>query len=164
MNNIILIGFMGCGKSTVGRELLAKTGFELIDADAYIEKTTGMKISDIFSKHGESWFREQESLAMENLSKRSGCIISCGGGVVETAKNRDILKAGGKVIYLKASLDNLWARVGRDPNRPLSKNYESFRSLFDKRKSVYEDWADVVIDTRGKSPAKIAELIIEAVK
>lgn len=158
--NIILIGFMGCGKSTTGKLLSEMLQYELIDADAFIENATNMKISDIFAKYGEKWFREQESFALECMTDGEKRIISTGGGVVETPANREILKNGGTVVYLKSTVDRLWSRVGKDPKRPLSKDLNGFMRLFNKRKPVYEDWADIVIDTANKTPQAIAGEIV----
>lgn len=160
-NNIILIGFMGCGKSTTGKLLAEELGYELIDADAYIENAINMKISEIFAKYGEKWFRKQESFGLECMVDGSNRIISTGGGVVETAENRDTLKNGGTVVYLKSTVDRLWTRVGKDPNRPLSRDFTAFRKLFDRRKPVYEEWADIIVDTADKNPQMVAWEILK---
>lgn len=158
--NIILIGFMGCGKSTVGKMLSSKLQYELIDADAYIETALNMKISEIFAKYGEKWFREQESFALECMTDGEKRIIATGGGAVETPGNREILKKGGTVVYLKSTVDRLWSRVGNDPKRPLSKDLNGFMRLFNKRKPVYEEWADIIIDTAGKNPQAVVDEIM----
>ncbi len=162
MRNIFLIGFMGSGKSTVGKALAKEIGYDFIDIDSFIEETAKMSIPDIFAKAGENWFREQETFAVSCLSDGKDRVIATGGGVVEREENIEIMKKNdGLVIYLKATPDKLWTRVGKDPSRPLSTDLQTFRKRFDLRKPKYEAAADLVIDTDGKSVEKIMGIIKE---
>lgn len=160
MNNVILIGFMGCGKTTVGKILAEDLSLDYYDIDEFIETNTKMSIPEIFKKAGEEWFRNQESFALTCLTDADNRLIATGGGIVEKEENLETLKKGGTVVYLKASPDKLWTRAGKDPNRPLSTDLASFRKLFDRRKARYEAVSDIVIDTGSLS----VERTVEAVK
>lgn len=159
MDNIILIGFMGAGKTTIGKALEKELSMELIDIDSFIEETSGKSIPELFKIGGEDWFRNQESEALKAILEGNNRIVATGGGIVEREENFEIMKNGGKVFYLKSTVDKLWTRAGKDPNRPLSKDLTSFRKLFEKRKSLYEKAADVIVETDGKSIEKIVEII-----
>lgn len=162
MRNIFLIGFMGSGKSTVGKALAKEIGYDFIDIDSFIEESTKMSIPDIFAKAGEAWFRDQETFAVSCLAEGKDRVIATGGGVVEREENIEIMKKNdGFVVYLKATPDKLWTRVGKDPNRPLSTDLATFRKRFDARKPKYETAADLVIDTDGKTVEKIMSIIKE---
>ncbi|MBO4678334.1 MAG: shikimate kinase [Lachnospiraceae bacterium] len=160
MNNIILIGFMGSGKSTIGKMLSADLSLDYYDIDAFIEENTKMSIPEIFKRAGESWFRDQEAFALTCLTDAENRVIATGGGIVERPENLETMKKGGTVVYLKATVDKLWTRAGKDPNRPLSTDLASFRKRFDSRKALYEEAADIVIDTGSLS----LERTLEAVK
>lgn len=162
MNNIILIGFMGSGKTTIGKLLAEEYSLEYYDIDEFIEENTKMSIPEIFKKAGESWFRDQEAFALTCLTDATNRLIATGGGIVEREENLETLKKGGTVIYLKASPDKLWTRAGKDPNRPLSTDLASFRKLFERRKARYEAAADIVIDTGNLSVERTVEAIKKA--
>ncbi|MBR6307031.1 MAG: shikimate kinase [Lachnospiraceae bacterium] len=164
MNNIILIGFMGSGKTTIGKILANDLSLEYFDIDEFIEENTKMSIPEIFKKAGESWFRDQESFALSCLTDGSNRLIATGGGIVEREDNLEVLKNGGTVVYLKASPDKLWTRAGKDPNRPLSTDLASFRKLFDRRRSRYEAAADIVIDTGSLSVERTVEAVKKALE
>ncbi|MFZ3373259.1 MAG: shikimate kinase, partial [Desulfitobacteriaceae bacterium] len=122
LQNIILIGFMGTGKSTVGRRLAMALNWEFIDTDLAIERETGITVSDIFRRYGESRFRTEESLVVKKLSSSQHCVISTGGGTVCNAENFEILLESGLVICLAASLETILQRVGGGTaDRPLLK-------------------------------------------
>lgn len=159
MSNVILIGFMGAGKSTVGKELSKKLDYEFIDIDSFIEETAQKSISDIFKMAGEKWFRDQETMILESLTKGDRRVIATGGGIVEKEENRKLLKTCDKVIYLKATVDKLWTRVGKDKTRPLSNDLSTFRKRFDNRKPLYEEAASYIVDTDGKSIDDIVDEI-----
>ena len=150
MKNIILCGFMGCGKTTVGENLKKKSGMNLIDTDAYIEETEGITISKIFEKYGESYFRDLEYKACKELSKKSGIIISTGGGALTFQRNVDVLKE----------------RLKNDTTRPLLQRPdkdEAMKELYEKRMPLYKSASDVVING-DNSPLKVASDILNAVK
>lgn len=145
-NNIILIGFMGSGKTTIGRELSKKLKTILIDTDSIIETNYDMKISDFFKKFGEASFREAEINLCKWIEKNlNNAIISTGGGM-PTIYN---MKKLGKVIYLDAKFEEIAKRVINDDinNRPMIKNKENLHKLYETRLTIYKDMADYSIDT-----------------
>ena len=151
--NIVLVGLMGAGKTSVGRLLAEKFGLDFIDVDEYIETTAGMKISDIFSRYGESKFRELEKNAILNLSQNNDKIISTGGGALEDESNIKNLQANGIMIYLKATPERLFERIKGQNHRPLLKNekpLETLKELLKKREKNYLK-ADIIIETDQKS-------------
>lgn len=119
-NNCILIGYMGCGKSTVGRKLAEALNYEFIDTDAWIEKWQGMTISEIFKFKGESYFRDLETEVLRKLLEENGdYIISVGGGLPLREENRKLMQKLGQVIYLKAAPETIYNRIKGDVTRPL---------------------------------------------
>lgn len=163
MNKVYLIGFMGCGKSTIGTELSTKLDIVQLDTDDYIEEKYNTKISDIFRVNGENTFREYEAEALEEIDVDG--VISTGGGIVEKKESIKIMNNKGIIIYLSAFFNEIVKRLESDQNRPLwDKNKEDeMKVLFDKRISLYKKHADYTIDTTNKTVAEIAseiELII----
>ncbi|MGC9046276.1 MAG: shikimate kinase [Thermodesulfovibrio sp.] len=163
MKNIVLIGFMGTGKSSVGKILSKKLGFKFIDVDKVIEKTTGMKISEIFSRFGEPCFRDIESEVINLITQKNRQVIATGGGVVLREENMKKLKENGVIFCLKASENVIFERVKHCKDRPLLQveNPEKrIKELLEKRKHLYEK-ADFCIDTEGLTPEQVTEKIIE---
>lgn len=145
LKNIVLIGMPGCGKSTVGKCLAAKTGRELIDLDAAITARAGMKIPDIFEKFGEAHFRDLEAEVTKEVCAAGSKIIACGGGTVLREENRAALSSNGYVVYLRRAVSKL-ARGGR----PLSAGDGAVERLYKERRAVYETAADCILpDTDG---------------
>ncbi len=153
--NLILIGFMGAGKSVVGRVLAEDLKLEFFDLDDFISETTKLSISEIFEKYGEDWFRDQEHLAIKCVTDSDTRVIATGGGIVKRPKNLEILKEGGTIIYLKGSTEMLWNRVGNDCKRPLSKSLSEFTRLYSERLPLYEEVADITINVDNKTPNEI---------
>ena len=153
--NIILTGYMGCGKTTVGKSLANKLNYNFIDTDEYIESTMKMSISEIFKKYGEQFFREYETECLIQLASKLGnCVISTGGGVPVKVCNREILKNMGRIYYLKADADTIYARVKYDKKRPLlqcDNPYEKIKSMLEQREEFYREAADEVICVDGLS-------------
>lgn len=161
--NIYLIGFMGAGKTSVGRILAEKLQLDFCDLDELLEAECGKTISRIFSELGEDFFRELESKELQSVSKNSRQIVATGGGIVLRQSNWKIMKEGGITVYLKASTDVLWNRIKNDTSRPLlqvEKPFEKARELLSLRMPLYEK-ADLIIDTGNKSPENVADYIIE---
>lgn len=163
--SIVLTGFMGTGKTVIGKRLCALTGAEFIDTDALIEEKTGMKIPDIFAKHGEAYFRDVESEVIKSLAGRQGAVISTGGGAVIRRENIDILREKGGVIFcLKADIERVYRNIGSNTqSRPLlsGKTMEEARALLESRKEAYAncDWEiDVTVCEKEQSADKILEL------
>ena len=163
-NNIILVGMMGAGKTTIGKERLnVLKDYTLIDMDSEIENREKMKISEIFKKYGEKHFRELETNLLKELSKNQNQIISTGGGVFEKEENRNILKETGTVFYLKASAEKLFDRIKSQTHRPLLQQgfgIEKVKSILDNREANYSK-ADIIIDTENMLPQNIVKRIVE---
>lgn len=161
--NIVLIGMMGCGKTTVAKELAKlPENFKYIDIDEEIEKSTQKKISEIFLRHGEPFFRMLETDKIKLICKNNNQIISAGGGAFEREENRKILSENNLVIYLKASPEEIYNRIKNETHRPLlKKNFsvEKIASILEKREINYSK-AHKTIDTNGKTPYNIAQEII----
>lgn len=141
MNNIVLIGLMGAGKSTIGKALANNLKYNFIDIDGEIVKSEKMSINDIFKLKSETYFRELETKTIEKFSQSDNAVISLGGGAFENEKNRTILLNSSKVFYLKASIDTLFERIKTDNSRPLLKcddPKEKLKELLKKRESNYE--------------------------
>lgn len=155
MGNVILIGFMGCGKTTVGLRLSYRLRKAVIDTDKEIEKDEKRTISDIFAAEGEEYFRMKETACLRKLLKSvSNQIISVGGGLPLREENRKLLHELGQVFYLRADAGTIYERVKGDRTRPLlqcSDPEERIRTLMDARDAFYTDAADVIIQVDGKS-------------
>ncbi|MCR5323627.1 MAG: shikimate kinase [Lachnospiraceae bacterium] len=139
-NNILLIGMPGCGKSTIGRVLGSKLGFNFLDADAEFEEYIGISPADYIECFGVPKFREKESEVIAEFKKCTRTVISLGGGVVEIPTNEELLHAAGTVIYLRRELSKL-ARGGRPVTAA-----KGVETLYAERHEKYEQWADIIID------------------
>ncbi len=165
--NISLIGFMGSGKSTIGRILAGKMGFLFIDMDKIIELDKGMEIKDIFKEYGEDYFRDLESKVIKKIYKNKNCIFACGGGVVERKKNVDIIRRNSRVIYLNVSPENSSRRLKDAKDRPLIdvKNREEIiRKMVKRRDILYRKYAHIVIDNNREDPYKTSKEILARLK
>lgn len=166
MRNIILTGFMGTGKTAVGKELSRLLDIKLLDVDTEIEKSENMSINEIFGRFGEQSFREIETETIKMLSRNSNVIISTGGGAVLRQENMDALRKNGIIICLTATAETILERTDNNSDRPLLKvqdPLEKINELLRFRKPYYEK-ADVVIDTEGKNPLQISEEIVEKIR
>ena len=165
--NIVLIGFMGSGKSTISNALHQMYAMDVIEMDQVIADREGMSISKIFETHGEEYFRNLETGLLRELQNRKGVVISCGGGVPMRDENVIEMKKNGKVILLTASPETILDRVKNNHDRPLlenNKNVDFISELMEKRRSKYEAAADIIIQTDGKSEFEICEEIISHAK
>jgi len=160
-HNIVLIGMMGTGKSTVGSLLAAKTGKTFVDLDQRIVREAGRSIPDIFAAEGEAYFRDLESAALRNTLQEQGIVLATGGGAVLREANRLAMRGGGLVVALQATADEILARVGEDPNRPLLAGgaKERITALLEERKELYA-FAHLTVDTSGKSADQVAAEIL----
>ena len=154
-DNIVLIGFMGSGKTTFGKWISRKYGYSFCDTDEYIEKKEKTTINDIFASKGEAAFRDMETETVKEFADSlKKCVVSVGGGLPVRKENREILKNIGTVVYLKASEEELCKRLSRDNTRPLLKGgnlKEKIHTLMQQREDIYMDAADVVINTENVS-------------
>jgi len=160
--NIILIGFMGTGKTAVGKRLAAILDKSFYDTDQEVEEVTGMTISQLFNKYGEVRFRSEENLAIQRLIKKDNCIIATGGGIILNQGNINILAEKGVVICLTARPEIIYERVKRRNNRPLLKKgnlYDTIIKLMKDREELYKS-ADLYIDTSDFDFREIIERII----
>lgn len=157
----ILIGFMGAGKTSIGKALANKLKLKMIEMDDLILKKSGRKsIEELFSKDGERQFREWEIEVAKDLQDRNNLIISTGGGVVMNRIILDYLRSNGKTIFLKTSFFEIEKRLKNDSSRPLFKDKNKARKLFSFRQSLYKEYADLIVFTDGKSVKKITYEII----
>ena len=157
----MLIGFMGAGKSVVGRALADRLGFELYDTDAMVEVSAGRPIPALWDAEGEDGFRAREHEAVIHACAGSGRVIASGGGSVLQIRNYGILKSAGTVVYLRAPADVLRARVGIALDRPLLREPESFDRLLAERTPAYESAADFIVDTGERTADEVAADIAE---
>lgn len=167
MSNIVLIGFMGSGKSTIARELAKKIDYKVLDMDEDIEVAEGRPITEIFAEEGEDYFRDLETSYLEKIARMDHKIISTGGGVVVKAENRPLLHEAGIVIFLEADVAHIMKNVKGDTKRPLLKdeNVEAkIVSMLEVRDPLYFAVADVIIQTSGKSVKTIVKEILALIE
>lgn len=158
---------MGAGKSTIGRQLADRMHKEFIDSDHEIESRTGAKIELIFEIEGEEGFRQREKQVIEELTARHNIVLATGGGVVLAEENRNYLKQRGRVIYLKAPPEKLLERTAKDQKRPLlqtGNRLDKIKELLQERELLYEEVADVVINTDGDPIKEITNNIYQALQ
>ena len=161
MNNIVLCGFMGSGKTVVGRELAKIMGVKFVDTDELIEKEQGIAIKAIFAAHGEDYFRDLEYEMCKKVAQMKGAVVSTGGGAMTFARNVEAIKQGSKVVFLDASFDVICDRIGNSTTRPLFQDREKAKRLYDERKDKYLAAADYVVNGdmgARKTALEIADL------
>lgn len=144
MRNIVLIGMPASGKSTAGKLLSKKIGYEYYDADRYLERKERMKISKIFAEKGEEYFRNLETKYLKKLSKKYRIIISTGGGAVKRQENIEILKKTGVVVFINRKVEDI-AKENHE-HRPLLQDIGNISRLYDERIELYKKYADVTVD------------------
>ena len=159
-DNIILVGFMGTGKSTVGRRVAKLLEREFIDTDVEIERLTGMTVSEIFRRHGETRFRSEERLLVKRLADHKGYVIATGGGTVLNPENWQDLAQSGMIIGLYAPVDEIYKRIGYRNDRPLLRGErQEVEKLWEKRQPIYNQ-ADYTVDTTNKGIDQVVEEIL----
>ncbi len=166
MGNVILIGFMGCGKTTVGLKLSYRLRQSVIDTDKEIEKSEQRAVSELFAVEGEEYFRKKETECLKKLIETtSNMIISAGGGLPVREENRELLHCLGRVIYLRARPETIYDRLKNDTTRPLLQGdnpQEKIRRLMEQRADCYEQAADIIVDVDNKEFEQILDEIEEA--
>lgn len=162
--NIFLIGFMGCGKTTIASCLNRMFGTETVEMDQIISQREGMSISDIFAEKGEEYFRSLETNLLIELQEKQNAVVSCGGGVPMRDRNVSEMKKNGKVVLLTARPETIFERVKDNHDRPLLEKNKSaayIAELLEQRRAKYEAAADLIIETDGKSDFEICEELTE---
>jgi shikimate kinase len=163
--NIVLTGFMGTGKTTVGRRVADKLKLKFIDVDTHIEELEKLPIAEVFKRYKEPAFRKMESAAIDELSDKDGLVISAGGGAIMNAANRENLKRKGILVCLTAKTGTILERLKDDLARPLlagENREETIDKLMKERQAVY-DSCPVQVETDGKTIEQVAEEIIQKV-
>jgi len=166
LKNIVLTGFMGAGKTTIGKALAKMLHMKLVDVDEEIEISQKITINDIFRIYGEPYFRDIETAMIKKLSHNKNCIISTGGGAVLRDENMEALKENGIVFCLDANAETILERTSNNQDRPLLKvesPKKKIEELLAHRRPFYEK-AGIMIETDGKTPLQIAEEIMELYK
>jgi shikimate kinase len=161
--NLVLIGFMGSGKSSVGRELARRWGYRFIDSDAMIRHKYDLSIPDIFAKFGEPFFREAEYQALVRLQGIGSTVIATGGGIVTQPRNLPLLRTLGPVVWLSADQTTIVDRVGKSTHRPMldqANPEESVTRLLAERAPLYRQAADLLIETSGLTHREVADRIV----
>lgn len=167
MQNIILIGPMGSGKTTVGKQLAKRKRMDFVDSDHMIEDRCGVNISTIFDIEGEEGFRKRETKMLIELCERSGVVLATGGGAIASEENRILLRKSGYVVYLKTSIETQLARTQKNQNRPLLENVDAehkLTELMEERGVLYEQEADLIVTSGERVVSKVVEEIMQAME
>ena len=165
--NIYLIGLMGAGKTTIGRQLAKALAVPFYDSDKAIEESTGVDIPTIFEFEGEEGFRDREQKMIQKLTQLEGVVLATGGGAILREENRKLLKENGYIVFLQCSVDRILERTRRDTQRPLLKTTnprESLQKLFEQRQALYISCADFKIDTGILKSKTVVNRIVEEYK
>ncbi|MDB9975600.1 shikimate kinase [Candidatus Thioglobus sp.] len=167
INNIILVGPMGSGKTTIGRRLSEKLGLDFFDSDHEIIDLTGVSIDHIFDIEGEKGFRARESEVIKKLCVTPNIVIATGGGAVILKENRELIKKAGSVVYLSSSVDQILRRTAKSKTRPLLEKSNNRRKtitgILEARDSLYKEVASIIINTNEKKFNDVIDEIIEAI-
>lgn len=162
MKSIFLCGFMGCGKTTVGKLLAKRTHREFIDMDKYIEQKENMTVSQIFENHGEEYFRNLEHQVCKELSEKENLIVATGGGALTFKRNADIIKQNATVLFISVPVEVIAKRLKNDTTRPLLQRddkEQAMKELYNKRMPLYNDAATVIVDG-SQNPGAVVSLIV----
>ena len=167
MKNVFLIGFMGCGKSSVAAHLSKTYGMDVLEMDQVITERVGMSIADIFTQYGETYFRDIETELVKEIQHKDNQVVSCGGGIVLRTQNVDTMRSAGTIVCLTAKPETILERVKDDDARPLlkgNKNLTFINEMMEKRRDKYECAADIIVETDGKTIAEICDEIVAYMK
>jgi len=166
INNIILVGPMGSGKTTIGRRLSERLSLDFFDSDHEIVSTTGVSIDHIFDVEGEKGFRARESDVLKKLCNMPSIVLATGGGAVMLEENRELMKKASSIIYLSSSVDQILRRTAKSKTRPLleksNNRRKTIKDIIEVRDSLYREVSSHIIDTNGKKLNEVIDEIIEA--
>jgi len=164
--SIVLIGLMGAGKTTIGRKLAERMGLPFVDSDEEVERAAGCSIADIFEIYGEPAFRDVEARVIQRIMEQGPTVVATGGGAFMNEHTRDVIRAGGTAVWLKAELEVLVARTSNRTDRPLLKDqnpHEKLRALIEERYPVYA-LADITVETGNESTESTAKRVYRALE
>ncbi len=161
MDNIIIIGMPGSGKTTIGKLLAKELNKEFTDTDQVFEQTVCPNITEYFSKHGEDAFRTEETNILRNLCKKSGYVISTGGGIVERAENKEILQSGGIVVFIDRSPDHIVSDIDTETRPLLAEGKKRIFSLYERRYKKYIDFCHIRIENNSTLEVLTQKIINE---
>lgn len=164
---IILVGMMGAGKTTIGRQLAKEMNRKFIDLDHELEARCGVRVATIFDFEGEEGFRKRESAVLDAVSRMPGIVLATGGGAILSSLNRQYLRERGTVVYLRASVDELYRRVARDKNRPLLQNSDprgTLARLVEQREPLYHEVAHFAFETGSAPVAHVVRQLLALLK
>ena len=162
-SRVVLVGFMGAGKTTVGRELAALLGWDFVDLDARIEAGAGKSVAAIFDSEGEPAFRALELEAAREAMHGQRVVIAAGGGAFAQAATREVLTSGATTVWLRCERETLLDRIPSGESRPLARNRATIGALLSEREPTYS-LADVVVDTTEAAPRDVARAIADALR
>lgn len=163
--NLILVGFMASGKTTIGRRLSQRLGYSFLDTDQFVESEIGCSIAELFSIQGEEYFRTLETRLAGRLTRMENSVIATGGGMIMTPGNLERLRAAGILIFLKAAREDLITRLERDTRRPKVRNGdigETVTKMMDERLPTYSQ-SDIIVETKSKSINRVCTEILRKV-
>ncbi|TDI76826.1 MAG: shikimate kinase [Betaproteobacteria bacterium] len=163
-SNIILVGMMGAGKTTVGKSLASYLNKTFIDTDHEIQKRTGVKIPVIFEIEGEAGFRKREAKMLRELLKIDNIVLATGGGIILNRENRELLRQNGTIVYLRATVNDLWHRTRHNKDRPLLQTLDlqaKLAELYDQRDPIYREIAHIVVESRKQSIRQMVKLLVQ---
>lgn len=164
--NIVLVGFMGCGKTTIGKVLALALGYDFVDTDQLVVNNEKADISFIFKNKGEEYFRKAESMALGQAMGQQGHVVATGGGIVTILENHPVLKEG-LVIYLESTPQQIYDNIKDDRSRPLLQEkdvYTKIVSMLQERHRLYEQIADYSVQVDKKTPQEICKLILKSIQ
>jgi shikimate kinase len=165
--NLILVGMMGSGKTTIGRTLAKHLDKIFVDSDEEVQQRTGVTIPHIFDVEGEAGFRLRETAAIRELMTRDNMVLATGGGAVLAEQNRDMLRQNGIVVYLRANVHDLWLRTRHDRNRPLLQTDDpraKLTELFEQRDPLYQQAADIVVQSGKQSVQALMLQLVDEIE
>jgi shikimate kinase len=163
VHNLVLVGFMGSGKSSVGREIAARFQLRFLDTDLIIRQKYQKSISEIFALFGESAFRDEEYRALQDLQNARRVVLATGGGIVLQTRNHPLLRSLGVIVWLTASEEVTWNRVSRNRSRPLLQTADprtTIRNLMTVRYPLYRSIADIAVETSGLTHQEVADRLV----